>query len=83
MVGLRCCAAMPFKAANLIDPVNPVHHVKIMVPDTSRWLARNAVAGNRDWPRRKASAATNSYWRSTNYWDVETWNQLFFRMQSQ
>jgi hypothetical protein len=27
--------------------------------------------------------ATNTYWRSTNHWDVETWNQLFFRMQPQ
>jgi hypothetical protein len=27
--------------------------------------------------------ATNSYWRSTNYWDVANWNQLFFRLQLQ
>jgi hypothetical protein len=27
--------------------------------------------------------ATNAYWRSTNYWDVENWNQLFFRMEPQ
>ena len=25
--------------------------------------------------------ATNSTWRSTNYWDVGNWNQLFFRVQ--
>ena len=25
--------------------------------------------------------ATNSTWRSTNYWDVDSWNQLFFRLQ--
>jgi len=25
--------------------------------------------------------ATNSSWRSTNYWDVANWNQLFFRLQ--
>ena len=25
--------------------------------------------------------ATSSYWRSTNYWDVDNWNQLFFRLQ--
>jgi len=23
--------------------------------------------------------ATNSYWRTTNYWDVDNWNELFFR----
>lgn len=27
--------------------------------------------------------ATNSFWRSTNYWDVANWNQLFFRLQLQ
>ena len=27
--------------------------------------------------------ATNSYWRSTNYWDVANWNQLFFRLHQQ
>ena len=27
--------------------------------------------------------ATNSSWRSTNYWDVANWNQLFFRIQQQ
>ena len=27
--------------------------------------------------------ATNSYWCSTNYWDVANWNQLFFRLQQQ
>ena len=27
--------------------------------------------------------ATNSYWRSTNYWDVDNWNKLFFRFQVQ
>src|ERR1017187_1881343 len=26
--------------------------------------------------------ATNSYWRSTNYWDVANWNQLFFRLKT-
>jgi hypothetical protein len=25
--------------------------------------------------------ATNSTWRSTNYWDVDDWSQLFFRFQ--
>lgn len=25
--------------------------------------------------------ATNSTWRTTNYWDVDNWNQLFFRLQ--
>ena len=25
--------------------------------------------------------ATNSSWRSTSYWDVANWNQLFFRLQ--
>ena len=28
------------------------------------------------------TATTNS-WRSTNYWDVANWNQLFFRLQQQ
>lgn len=27
--------------------------------------------------------ATDSYWRSTNYWDVENWDQLFFRLVPQ
>lgn len=27
--------------------------------------------------------ATNSSWRTTNYWDVANWNQLFFRLQQQ
>ena len=27
--------------------------------------------------------ATNSSWRTTNYWDVENWNQLYFRLQKQ
>jgi hypothetical protein len=26
--------------------------------------------------------ATNSYWQSTNYWNVNGWNQLFFRLQN-
>jgi len=26
--------------------------------------------------------ATNSTWRSTNYWDVADWNQLFFRFRA-
>ena len=25
--------------------------------------------------------ATDSNWRSTNYWDVDNWNKLFFRLQ--
>ena len=25
--------------------------------------------------------ATTNYWRSTNYWDVSDWNQLFFRLK--
>jgi len=25
--------------------------------------------------------ATNNNWRSTNYWDVANWNQLYFRLQ--
>ena len=25
--------------------------------------------------------ATNSYWHSTNYWDVDNWDKLFFRLQ--
>jgi hypothetical protein len=24
--------------------------------------------------------ATNSYWRPTNYWDVDQWGQLHFRL---
>jgi hypothetical protein len=28
-----------------------------------------------------AFAATNSYWRASTYWDVDNWNQLFFRLQ--
>jgi hypothetical protein len=28
-----------------------------------------------------AFIATNSTWRATNYWDVENWNALFFRLQ--
>ena len=28
-----------------------------------------------------AFTATNSTWRSTNYWDVDGWSQLFFRLQ--
>jgi hypothetical protein len=27
--------------------------------------------------------ATNSSWRTTNYWDVANWSQLFFRLQQQ
>lgn len=27
--------------------------------------------------------ATNSYWRSANYWDVDNWEQLFFRLKPQ
>jgi hypothetical protein len=27
--------------------------------------------------------ATNTYWRSTNYWDVDDWAKLFFRLQRQ
>ncbi len=30
-----------------------------------------------------AFTATNSNWRTTNYWDVANWNQLFFRFQQQ
>jgi hypothetical protein len=30
-----------------------------------------------------AFTATNSYWRTTNYWDVVNWNQLYFRLQQQ
>ena len=26
--------------------------------------------------------ATTNTWRSTNYWDVDNWNQLFFRLQA-
>ena len=25
--------------------------------------------------------ATNSTWRTTDYWDVENWNSLYFRLQ--
>ena len=25
--------------------------------------------------------ATNSIWRTTNYWDIDNWDQLFFRLQ--
>jgi hypothetical protein len=28
-----------------------------------------------------AFTATNSTWRATNYWDVDGWSQLFFRLQ--
>ena len=28
-----------------------------------------------------AFTSTNSTWRSTNHWDVDNWNQLFFRLQ--
>ena len=27
--------------------------------------------------------ATTNVWRTTNYWDVANWNQLFFRLQEQ
>jgi len=27
--------------------------------------------------------ATNSYWRSPNFWDVDTWDKLYFRLQPQ
>ena len=30
-----------------------------------------------------AFTATNSTWASTNYWPVDNWNQLFFRLQQQ
>lgn len=30
-----------------------------------------------------AFTATNSVWRSLNYWDVDNWNKLFFRLQAQ
>lgn len=34
-----------------------------------------------NWTNFGASfTATNSYWRTTNYWDVANWNQLFFRL---
>ena len=26
--------------------------------------------------------ATSPYWRCTNYWDVDNWNQLFFRVHN-
>ena len=29
-----------------------------------------------------AFTATNSSWRTTNYWDVDNWNQLFFRLKT-
>jgi hypothetical protein len=25
--------------------------------------------------------ATNTIWRTTNYWDVDNWSELFFRLQ--
>ena len=35
-----------------------------------------------NWTNQGAPfTATDSYWRSTNYWDVENWDQLFFRLQ--
>jgi hypothetical protein len=30
-----------------------------------------------------AFTATSSYWQSTNYFDVQNWNQLFFRLLPQ
>jgi len=30
-----------------------------------------------------AFTATNTYWQSTNYWNVANWNQLFFRLSPQ
>ena len=30
-----------------------------------------------------AFTATNSYWRSSNYWDVSDWNELLFRLKAQ
>ncbi len=37
-----------------------------------------------NWTNQGAPfAATGSYWRSTNYWDVANWNQLFFRLKPQ
>ena len=36
------------------------------------------------WTNHGASfTATNSIWRSTDHWDVDDWNKLFFRLQSQ
>ena len=35
------------------------------------------------WTNSGASfTATNSTWRSTNYWDVDNWNSLFFRLKT-
>ena len=37
-----------------------------------------------NWTNQGAPfTATNSYWRSTDYWDVDDWNQLFFRLLRQ
>jgi hypothetical protein len=36
------------------------------------------------WTNQGAAfTATNTYWRSTNYWDVTNWNQLYFRLVPQ
>lgn len=39
-------------------------------PDLNTWTNHGAVF-----------TATNSAWRSTDYWDVDNWSQLFFRLQ--
>ena len=37
-----------------------------------------------NWTNQGAPfTATDSYWRSTNYWDVENWDKLFFRLTPQ
>jgi hypothetical protein len=37
-----------------------------------------------NWTNQGAAfTATNTYWRSTNFWDVDQWNQLFFRLKPQ
>ncbi len=37
-----------------------------------------------NWTNQGAPfTATDSYWRPTNYWDVENWNALFFRLVPQ
>ena len=37
-----------------------------------------------NWTNQGAAfPATNSYWRATNYWNVENWDSLFFRLNPQ
>jgi hypothetical protein len=65
-------------------PVVNVHQA-VYLDSANLWVGTNyqvQVSSNLvNWTNYGAVfTATNTYWRSTNYWDVANWNQLFFRV---